>query len=406
MDGPIAANMNEGAASAGDAVAGRVRRLSALLEGLWQKGLAPRPDLSRLRREAETLSAGEAPWREALDRLLDSLAGEARLNAIGLTFAQVQLTAILSRRGRAARLWRDRPEIAAVPIAAPIVVLGQMRSGTTRIQRLLGCDPRLGATRLYEMLEPLPRRFEPRIAKSWAQLAMLNALNPAIRAVHPSGARAIDEPLPLLTFSLYGAQLDAQWWAPGFTRWWERQDRHGVYREFAQLLRTVLWRRGTAGGEAPLVLKVPQFMEDLDALLAVFPDARLICVNREREAVVASAASLAWHQMRLQSDAADRAAIGAEWHRRTLRREAIATRVRAANPQVPQIDIGFAAMNADWRHEMRRVYAFLDLDLPPSVEACMARYLRQAETSGYRDHRYRPEDFGLNAARQQSAAAG
>lgn len=388
-----------------DAVTRRVRRFSALLEGLWSRGFATRPDLSRLRGEADALGAGGTGWREAFDRLLDSMENEARLNPIGLTFAYVQLSAILRRRARAAELWRDHPEIAAVPIERPIVVLGQMRSGTTRLQRLLGCDPRLAHTRLYEMLEPVPRPFEPRIAKSWAQLAMLNALNPAIQAVHPSGARAIDEPLPLLTFSFYGAQLDAQWWVPGFARWWEGQDRGWVYREFAQLSRTVLWRRG-GDGNAPLVLKVPQFMEDLEPLLGVFPDARLICVSRDRRDVVASAASLAWNQMRIQSNAADRAAIGAAWQRRTERREAIAAAVRAAHPEVPQIDTTFAAMNADWRSEMRKVYAFLELDLTDRVEERMAQYLRAAESSGFRGHRYRAADFGLADPRVPQPSSG
>lgn len=376
----------------------RVARLSGLLGALWTKGLAPPPDFTRLAALADRVVAEEAapapPWREAFERLLASLEGEARLNAIGRTFAYVQIEAILKRRARAARLWRTHPEIAAVPIVRPIVVLGQMRSGTTRVQRLLACDPRLANTRLFEMLEPIPRRFEPRALKAAAQLAMLDALNPAIAAIHPSGACQVDEPLPLLTFSFYGAQLDAQWWVPGFTRWWEGQDRRWVYREFAQLLRTVLWHRG--GDPArPLVLKVPQFMEDVAPLLRVFPDARMICLERDRKAVVASAASLAWNQMRVQSDAADPRAIGAEWSRRTDRRAALAAKDRAAHPEVPQIEVGFAAMNADWRAEMRRIYAFLGLDLSARLEGRMARYLATAERSGYRHHAYRPEEFGL-----------
>jgi hypothetical protein len=53
-------------------------------------------------------------------------------------------------------LWRAQPEIRDRPIPEPIVILGQMRSGTTRLQRLLACDDRFAHTRLYESLIPAP----------------------------------------------------------------------------------------------------------------------------------------------------------------------------------------------------------------------------------------------------------
>lgn len=383
--------------AAEDTASRRIGRVARGLEALWRSGLTTRPDLARLRLMADRVAAEDgvegAPWREAFERLVASLEQEADLNSIGLTFAYVQLSAILRRRARAARLWRARPEIAAVPLARPIVILGQMRSGTTRLQRLFGCDPRLNHTRFFELAEPVPGAFTPRIVKSWAQLALLDHLNPALGTVHPSSPRAVDEPFGLLGFSFYGAQLEAQWQVPAFARWWEGQDRRWVYREFAQLLRTVAWRRGAS--PAPFVLKAPQFMEDLDALLGELPDARLVWLSRDPGEVIASTASLAWQQMRIQSDSVDRAWIGQEWRRKTARRETIAAQVRAGLSSNCQIDTGFAAMNDDWRREMHRLYDFLGIDLPDWVEARMARYLSDAETSGYRNHSYRAEDFGL-----------
>lgn len=339
------------------------------------------------------MNASDDTWQLALDQLLDSLREEAELNEIGLTFAYVQLRGLLKQRKRAARLWRRHPEILEVPIARPIIVLGHMRSGTTRLQRLLGCDARLAHTRFFEVMEPLPGRSDIRIGKSWAQLKLLNALNPDVQAVHPTSPRAVEEAFGLLSFSFYGAQIEAQWRVPSFARFWEAQDKTWVYREFRQLLQTLAWQRGETA--KPWVLKAPQFMEDLEPLLERFPDARLICLHREPSDVVASSASLVWNQMKLQSDAADRHWIGAEWLHKTARREHICASVRAERPDVPQIDTDFAAMNRDWRGEMRQIYAFLDLEFTLEVERRMERYLVAAEKSGFRRHSYRAEDFGL-----------
>ena len=330
----------------------------------------------------------------ALDRLIDSLQAEARLNAIGLTFAYAQIARLLEQRRRAHRLWRARPSIGHLPLARPIVVLGHMRSGTTRLQRLLGCDPRLNHTRFFEVTTPLPAALDWRVVESWAQLRLIDVLNPEIHAVHPTSARTVDEVFGLLAFSFYGAQFEAQWRVPGFARWWESADRGWVYRELRHLVQSIAWQRRAP--DAPWVLKAPQFMEDLGPLLAAFPDARLVCLSREPDAVVASTASLVCHQMQIQSDSVDRHWIGREWLRKTARREALCAEVRAARTDVPQLEVGFAAVSDDWRGEMRRIYRFLELDLTPAVERRMADYLCRAEASGYRGHRYRAGDFGLD----------
>jgi hypothetical protein len=385
----------------------RPRRLGALLSKAWERRLLPRPDLEEVSAKAAMLEESPgaepaAPWRVGLERLIPSLAQEARLNEVGLTFAYVQLNGLLRQRQLAWELWKSEPSILAVPVASPVIVLGHMRSGTTRLQRLLGCDPRLNHTRFYEVMHPAPPAGRVlRISRSWAELELLNFLNPALRAVHPTSAMAVEEVFGLLSFSFYGAQLEAQWRVPGFARYWEGESRIGVYRELKRLVQTIAWARG--GTAKPWVLKAPQFMEDLDALLEAFPDARLICLHRDAAEVVGSSASLVWNQMRIQSDAADRGWIGAEWLYKTARRTRICAAVRKARPEVPQIDVSFEDMNRDWRGEMRRIYAFLNLELTPEVERNMETYLRKAARSGYRRHSYRLEDFGLAADRVRNA---
>ena len=375
--------------------ASRTQLVARGLRRLWGTGLAEKPSFDRLRKAAAETAEATAggPWLDAFECLLQSLEKDACLNEVGLTFSHVQLSRLLAQRRRAHRLWSAHPGIEQVPIERPIIVVGPMRSGTTRLQRLLGCDPRLNHTRFFEVTNPLPGAVDWRLVESWAQLKLLNFLDPQLHAVHPTSPRAVEEVFGLLAFSFYGAQFEAQWRVPGFARYWEGQDRDWVYREFAQLLRTIAWRRG--GNTAPWVLKAPQFMEDLEPLLAIFPDARLLCLQRDPGEIVTSSASLVWHQMRLQSDKVDQRWIGAEWLRKTALRDRLCAQVRAQRPDVPQIDVEFAAVNADWRREMRRIYGFLGMELTPPIEQRMEHYLGEAEASGFRHHRYRPSDFGL-----------
>src|SRR3546814_12855747 len=94
---------------------------------------------------------------------------------------------------------------------------------------------------------------------------------------------------------------EAQWRVPAYARWCEEQDATPAYAHMADLLRLTGWLRGEDPAK-PWLLKTPQHMLDLPALLRVFPDARIIFTHRDPAAVVGSSCSLAWHQMCLQSD--------------------------------------------------------------------------------------------------------
>lgn len=373
---------------------GLAGRLDRALAAAWRFGLLPEPRLERAALGPPTVAG--AWWEEPLAVLLGSLREEARLTPLGRTMAYGQLARALAARRRAEALWCRRPEILARRLERPVVILGQMRSGTTRIHRLLACDPHFAFTRLYETMSPVPpAAIDLRPASAWAGLRFLHALNPALRTIHPTAPFAAEEEFGLFSLSFHGAQFEAQWRVPAFARWWEEADRRPVYADFRKLMQILAWhRRGPAGA---WLLKAPQFMEDADLLLDQFPDARIVRLHRDPAAIVGSSASLVWNQMRLQSDRADPRWIGAEWLARTARRERRAAAALAARPGVPVIDLAFDEVGRDWRGAVRRVYDFLGLELAPGVEAAMARYLARAEASGFRGHRYRLADFGLDA---------
>ena len=352
----------------------RPERLGGFLETVWQRGLLPEPCLDSVLADASKITdpdhwpSGE--WREPLHRLVQSLRHEARLNGVGKASAFAQLGGWVRQRAGAYALWERSPAIGQTRIAAPIIVLGQMRSGTTRLQRLLGCDPRFNHTYFHEIMHPVPARGpDLRIAKSWAQLAVLNRLNPDLAAVHPTSARQVEEVFGLFSFSFYGAQIEAQWRVPGFAACWKDRDRTWVYDEFLRLLQTISWSRNAP--PFPWVLKAPQFMEDLDALLQILPEARLLCLHRDPAEIVGSSSSLVWNQMKIQTDHADRDWIGREWLDKTVRRARICNEVRQANPGVPQIDIRFEDMNRNWRGEMSRIYEFLGVEFRLDVQKRM-----------------------------------
>ncbi|MCB2088960.1 MAG: sulfotransferase, partial [Sphingomonadaceae bacterium] len=194
----------------------------------------------------------------------------------------------------------------------------------------------------------------------------------------------------------WGMKHEAQWMIPSYGRWCEAQDATPAYLYLADLLRLIGWSQ-QASSIRPWILKTPQHMLDLPALLNVFPDARLIFTHRDPNAVVGSAASLAWNQTMLYSDDAKADEVGREWlHKTRLQIE----RMRAARDSIPcerMIDVQYEEMERDWRGTMARVYDFLGFDMEPALPA-MEAYLARSANLKRHPHRYSLEEFGLSAA--------
>jgi len=334
--------------------------------------------------EAAGREAGDvADFRERLARLCTALRNEARLNALGHASAYGQLKAAVRTRLALGRLWRERPELATTPIASPLIVVGQMRAGTPRMHRLPAPDPRHTATRLCNSIEPVPRSPDVRPLRCGMGLALARRINPWIDMMHPFGATRFDEELGWLSWALNPCAFEAQWRIPGYVAFSETRDPAPVYREFARILRTDAGLMGDAG--RPRVLKCPQYAEDLNPLVAQFPDARLVVTRRNPREVLDSTVSVVASQMAWQSEHASLVAIEQEWERKLALREQRLTDSLATFAG-KRVEVEFADLTADWNKEMRRVYAALGLEFTPAAMAAMEREHAAAKRSPHVHH--------------------
>ncbi|WP_448586772.1 sulfotransferase family protein [Thermaurantiacus sp.] len=386
------------------------------LEHLWARGLQPPADLSwerivaRAVRETGLEDLGDTRFfDQQREVLLPALVHEARLNTLGKVIAHGSLLKIVKERLWAEDLFRRHPEIDSEELAPPIVIVGPMRSGTTRLQRLMAADPAFSAFRLYESACPVPwpRSFtqveDPRIARTRLALRFINWVNPANAEVHPTGPLEFDEELGLLEHSLTGALIEAQRRVPSFARHCETVDQRPAYARMKRLMKLRQW---FTGDRRPLILKTPQYMQDLDVLLAEFPAARFVFTHRDPVTVVASSASLAWNQMVVQSDAVDPHWVGREWLWKTAHRIERTLAVRPSIPPEQAIDVDFGEVNRNWEGAIHRIYHHFGLELTPAARRAMRAYVKRAAAEHpFASHRYRLEDFGLDRGEVQARFA-
>ena len=99
---------------------------------------------------------GPDEFRPALGALLASLREEAPLNDLGRTIMRARVLESLETRLRIQDEISRHPEILEEEIVAPLVVIGQMRTGTTMLQRIIASDPRNHACMWWETRFPAP----------------------------------------------------------------------------------------------------------------------------------------------------------------------------------------------------------------------------------------------------------
>ena len=367
----------------------------------------PRLDKDALLEEAAAATGlndfGDRWFEKPFEVLLDSVKHEAQLNAAG-EFSATKMFHHVLRDRLYTQMWFGRhPEILARPLKNPVVIVGPMRSGTTRLHRLLAADQRFAHLRSFETISPVPRPefeqvlageaedFRPKLAARILKVARL--ANPRTLSIHPTGACEPEEELGLVAASMYGMKWEAQWNVPSYAEWCHEESAIPAYRHMANLLRLIGWSQQESSLR-PWILKTPQHMLDLPALLEVFPDARLIFTHRDPKQVVGSAASLAWNQTIIYSDHNDPAQTGRDWLGKTA---TMIARMRAARDAIPRermIDVQYEDMETDWRGTMERVYRFLDLEMEPAV-AGMEDYLDRSARLKRHPHRYSLAEFGL-----------
>lgn len=352
--------------------------------------------LDAARRRTGLDDFGDESFLAPLERLVHSIREEANLTPTGALITRTRLLGVLENRLRLEALYARHPEIERERIRAPIVIAGLQRTGTTLLHRLLASHPRLRWLASWEALSPVPAPgADRRLQKAQFAERALRYLSPAFFAIHPVEAEAPEEEVLLLDYSFRSTVAEATLRVPSFSRWLEGADQLPAYRYLERLLKALQWQRP----KERWVLKTPHHLEWLDALLNVFPDAKVIQTHRDPTRTLASFCSMIWHGRAVFSDRVDAQEIGQDWERKTLRMVTRGREVRDThqNGEPHFIDVYYRDLMRDPKAQLERISAFAGLEWSDAERAKLGVARSHNQQNKHGVHRYSLEDFGLSA---------
>lgn len=351
---------------------------------------------------------GADGWQHGLELIADELVNEARLSVIGVEIASLDLMRALKNRLDVIA-WREQhPEIATQGIEAPIVIVGQPRTGTTILYDLLAQDPDLRAPLTWEVDAPLPvpqpetYHDDPRIAVTQASLEMSELIIPGFLAFHPMGALVGQECVRITASEFTSMIYSVQYRLPNYYRWLMYEADHAAAYRFHRIFLQHL----QSGVPGQWLLKSPAHLWQLEALLTEYPDALIVQTHRDPLNVISSIAALTHHLRRMGSDESEITECAAQSYEEIvvgLERE-MALRDSGKIPTDRIIDVHLADFINDPWTTIGGIYQKLGRELRPDTEQKMRNFLATHPGDGG-GGRYTWSETGLDAVEVRERVA-
>ena len=369
--------------------------------GLSLVSLNPGAILDRAR-HASGFAFDDPMLREGLDRLVRSLESEARLSLFGRFAIRRTLRRAAESRFRVERALAERPEIADEEIRDPVFILGAPRSGTTILHAMLHLDRDHRAPLSWECLLPYPAprpsdyEDNTRIDTVRREFDQIFRLVPDFRKKHYMTADSPQECLAITALNFTSFQFLAQAYLPAYHQWFVHADQERNLRWHRRLLQFLQ----SGGVRRPRwLLKSPVHIMRLDALFAVYPDAKVIVTHRDPGNIVPSTASIISSMRSLYSDHEDTTRTGREQLRIWAAYFDQFLRDRRRLDRESQIvDVLFDDFAGNQMGVVESIYARFGWELHPDDRRSMERFLREEPRGKHGVHEYSLGQIGVTAA--------
>lgn len=339
---------------------------------------------------------GADTWQDGLAVLVRALNVEAHLNEIGEAAMTDQIVGNLTSRLTIEQWYARHPEIADQQIVAPLFGLGMPRTGSTALSFLLAQDPARRSLRVWEAGSPCPppetatEHSDPRIAVAQAGIDFTNELFPGFAGMLPTAADGPQECLIPMALDFRSLMFEGMARVPSYTAWLMTCDMEPAYRYHERVLKLLQWRCPPNRWW----LKSPAHMISIDALDAVYPDARFVMTHRDVAKVLTSVCALYSTLSAVLTDKPDPAALGA--HNVAVWRTALERLVafRDAGNEHRFFDLQFDDVQRDPIGQVEALYAQLGDEFSDDACARMTAWWNAQDRSGAGS--YEAADFGLD----------
>lgn len=333
----------------------------------------------------------DGDWHARFLSLLTELEATADLHALGRLMTRQELLRGLRTRLLLTHARNESPAIADETIAAPVVITGPPRSGTSILFELLALDPNARAPLAWEALHPVPfggagedalRTMAECEQEFWADV------QPEFAAIHELRSdlpvECVTLTLPSFTGGHWAMIANMPNWLPDYPA---AMDYH----------RALLQALQYGGPPCNWVLKTPLYIVFIDLLFATYPDAWVVHTHRDPLKTEPSGSSTLATVRWERSDTAELPESGGLG----LGDMMILLANRRAAGDLPEriVDSHFTDLMAEPAAAVEKLYGQMNRPFLSEHADAIRRYIAAKPKGKFGQHKYSAEEWGFDPAR-------
>lgn len=354
-------------------------------------------DLIEQARKATGLERFDAEtFREGLDVYLADI-NNAEFLPGGLEATAGVLVGSLAGRLKIANYLEQRPELLQREIKRPIFVMGFPRTGTTLLNNLLAVDPARRSPLSWEIDDPVPPpttktlRSDLRALIRLEQERQAKSMFPSMFKYYRGSATYPNECVFILQQDMKALALESRGKLPNYRDWLlndaDMVSAYQYHKRFLQVLQ--------ADAPGTWNLKMPSHCLWIDAILAVYPDARLVWTHRDPLTALGSFCSLLrFGQQHALAANTDLNYLGENCLWQGAQH---LNRLMDAHDKLGDriIQVHYSDLTRQPLDAMRQLYKALGDELTPEAEAGMKTWLNDNPQDKFGRHEYKLAEFGI-----------
>ena len=341
--------------------------------------LDPDALVARARAETGLDRLGGTGVVDRLRRHLAAVDADTGLSGLGRHLVRDRTLGLLRARLRYEDFVGRYPEALEVELEPPVIVVGLPRSGTTHLVNLLAADSRFRSMPWWEVREPTPVRgdgpgrdgVDPRFTRCHAEWETTRSVAPLTALMHDRPPWSIEEDCELVDLDVCSYTLEWHARVPAWRDFYFELEQRDHYRFLRQQLQVLSYLRGPNRW----VLKTPQHLEQLGALLDAFPDATIAFTLRDPVAVLQSAITMLAYGDRMRRVEVDAPGLAEYWVDRVERLLRAAVRDAHLISVDQRVDVEFGEFMQDDLAMAAKILQTAGMELTDTARAELEGYL-------------------------------
>ncbi|CAA0080655.1 Uncharacterised protein [Halioglobus japonicus] len=342
---------------------------------------------------------GDSYYRDNLKYLLNAYDATAQLSEQGRAVIAKTLLDCLVSRLLSVDGWKKNPQCLKQTIESPIFVIGLPRTGTTALHKLLAADPDCQYLEYWLATSPMTRpprqlwKDNAHYARAEKSLQELYARADGLKSAHHMTAETADECRFLLMQDFVGMTYPCNATIPDYESWIVDTNLVPAYQRHRDNLCLI----GANDQSKRWVLKNPGHIFALQALVAVYPDCKIIQTHRDPSALIPSVSSLVYRVRSVNEPGVSKAQVGRQMLDQWAQSLDRCIEARKAIEPDQILDIYYDDFVADAIGTARSIYSHFDLTMSAETEKSLASWHDDNRQGKHGVHDYSAQEYGLSA---------